>query len=146
MRHDARAGLMHILFWIAILTVAAAAQAPDGTIAEPARWNSPRGTAAGTFRSAAMPILGDIEEAWSFPLPGEPAGPPVLWDGVAYILCSDGRGRALFAIDLLTGERRARKGLSAGPLSPPVVSDGLVILKLSEKQLIGRRIDDKRAP
>jgi len=142
MRREARdRGLCRVLLWVALIAGSTAGQEPDGTVADPARWSGPRGTAAGTFRSAAMPILGDIEEAWSFALPGEPAGPPVLWDGVAYILCRDGpRGRTLFAIDVLTGVRLAKKGLPAGPLSPLVVSDGLVILKLSAKQLIAYRL------
>jgi len=136
-RKTAGARAPHVLIGILLLACFAAGGEPDGSIAEPGRWNGPRGTPAGTFRSAAMPILTDAEEAWSFALPGPAAGAPVLCDGVAYLVCSDGKRRVLLAIDLLTGEPRAKKSLPDGPLAPPVVADGLAIVKASEKQLIG---------
>ena len=140
MRQGTTARLKQVLLGIALFASGASAQAPAGSIAEPEGWNGPRGNAAGTFRSAAMPILGDIEEAWKFPLPGVAAGAPVLWDGVAYMLCSTAKGRTLLAIDLLTGERRAQRTLRAGPSMPPVLASGLAIVKQSDSQLVAYRL------
>jgi len=129
-----------ILVWILACAGVCGAQAPAGSVAEPGRWNGPRGTAAGTFRSAAMPILRAPEEAWRYELPGPAAGAPVLWDGVAYVLCRDGKRRELLAIDVLTGEKRADRSFRSGPLVPPVVAAGLVLVKTEPAEIIGYRL------
>jgi outer membrane protein assembly factor BamB len=139
------------VFALAFVAAAAAAQAPDAA-APPGRWSDPRGTAAGSHASRALPILGDVEAAWRLALPGSAAGAPVHWDGVAWLLCLEGMKRSplavdmgtkrvLIALDLATGKERARKSLPPGPLTPPVVWDGLVLVALAPNQLMGYSLD-----
>jgi len=121
---------------VVLFAAAAAAHAQD--LVAPARqWCNEFGPAAGTRASRALPVVGDVEEAWSVKLPGPAAGAPVHWNGIAYLLCADGGRRSLLAVDLDTGDVRAQKPLAAGPLSPPVVWDGLVLIKLEEDQFVG---------
>jgi hypothetical protein len=65
----------------------------------------------------------------------------VHWDGVAWLLCAEGSKRALLAVDLATGKERARKSLPPGPLIPPVVWDGLVLVAFAPTQLIAYSLD-----
>ncbi|MCZ6573967.1 MAG: PQQ-binding-like beta-propeller repeat protein [Planctomycetota bacterium] len=125
------------------LVAAAHAGEPEAATADPARWTDPRGTPSGSHSSRALPVLDPVEEAWSFALPGTTGAPPVHWDGTAYMLCRNGKRRALLAFDLHTGELRARKDLQAGPLGKPVVWDGLVIVRLTDTQLIGYEVAGK---
>lgn len=130
---------MRALLASALVAAAAAAQAPD-VAAPPGRWGDPCGTPAGSHASRALPVVGDVEEAWRLDLPGASAGPPVHWDGVAWLLCEDGKKRSLLAVDLATGEARAKKTLPEGPLRPPLVWDGLVVVAYGDTQLMGYRL------
>ncbi|MEE8104891.1 MAG: hypothetical protein V3T86_05090, partial [Planctomycetota bacterium] len=51
----------------------------DGALAPAARWTGPGGNPSGNGRSAAAPLVTEIEPAWKLEL-DEVLAPPVLWD------------------------------------------------------------------
>jgi hypothetical protein len=123
---------------LALLAAPLVAQEPDAAIAPAARWTDVRGTASGLRRSAARPIVTGVKEAWTVGLPGTPDQPPVLWDGLAYVVCAERGKRTLVAIDIHVGERVASKELGEFPPTRPVVWNGVVILNRQD-HLIGYR-------
>ncbi len=124
--------------WIALACIAAPGDAGAQEFAAPAgRWPDARGTASGSYASRALPLIGDVEEAWKLALPGGAAGAPVHWDGIAYLICVDGTRRALLAVDLASGKVRATKALPPGPAHPALVWDRLVLVRVTESQIMG---------
>jgi outer membrane protein assembly factor BamB len=68
-------------------------------------------------------------ELWSQPLDGQRAHPPVVADGTAVTVTSDGDGAAVVAFDLADGEPRWRRATGAAALrSGPVLGDGVVLV------------------
>jgi outer membrane protein assembly factor BamB len=130
-----------------LLAVAAAAapdSEPDAAVAEPARWVEPRGCASGSFRSRALPVVTEIEEAWQLSFESVDA-PPVHWDGIGYVVARAGGKPHLVAFDLATGKERARvviRGFLRG--SPLLVWDHLAMLQPDEEQITGYRLSGKR--
>ncbi|MEM8884437.1 MAG: PQQ-binding-like beta-propeller repeat protein [Planctomycetota bacterium] len=116
---------------IVVLLLAAAAQAePDGAIAHPLRWSDPNGTAAGTRRSACLPLTDDVEEAWSVKLPGVAVSPIVYWEREAVVACRTKSGYQLVAIDVLRGKVSGKKSLPKNTPRPlPVLWDNRVFVR-----------------
>jgi hypothetical protein len=112
------------------------AQEPDAAIAPAGRWPDPRGTPSGSFRSAATPLVNDVVEAWSVELPGRATHAPLLWDGLAYVVCERGNEGTLVAIDIYLGEIVAKKDLGKGSRPRPVVWNGNVILTAKEGAML----------
>jgi outer membrane protein assembly factor BamB len=123
---------------LALLAAPLAADEPDAAIAPAARWTDVRGTAAGLRRSAARPVVTGVKEAWNVELPGAADQPPLLWDGLAYLVCAQGAERTLIAVDIHVGERVASKDLGEFPPTRPIVWNGVVILNRRD-HLIGYR-------
>ncbi|MDH3592670.1 MAG: PQQ-binding-like beta-propeller repeat protein, partial [Planctomycetota bacterium] len=115
------------MWGIALLVGSAFAQDGDATIADAHRWTGPRGCASGSLQSRARPVVRDVVEAWTLD-EGQVRCPPVLWDGVGYVVVGIGAEATLIAFDVRTGDVRARRGLPEfarhGAL---VVWDNLVI-------------------
>ena len=108
----------------------AGADEPDAAVAPAGRWSDPAGTPAGGRRSAARPLLGEIEEAWSVELPGTAAHAPVLWDGTVYVLCYDEKeGRILAAVDLYAGRLLGKRVVQGAGPGRAVVWNGVVYIK-----------------
>lgn len=80
---------------------------PDGAVALPFRWTGPRGAASGSFRSLALPVVSEVEEAWRIGFDRVEAG-PVHWDGIGYVVGVRAAKTLLVAFDLLTGAEVAR--------------------------------------
>ena len=80
---------------------------PDGAVALPFRWTCPRGAASGSFRSLALPVVSEVEEAWRIAFDRVEAG-PVHWDGIGYVVGVRGSKTLLVAFDLLTGAEVAK--------------------------------------
>ena len=80
----------------------------DGMVAPASRWTGRGGNAGGNGKSAAAPIVTEIEQAWELDL-GKVLAPPVLWDGVGFVVA---KGPRLIAFDLRTGKVRASKKLN----------------------------------
>jgi len=94
------------------------AEPPDGAVAPAARWTGPDGAASGSRCSAALPLLGDVEEAWSL-APGEGnriETPPCLWDGRGFFLAAGPKGRFLHCFDVRTGRKVASKKVLSNSL------------------------------
>jgi hypothetical protein len=94
---------------VLLATLAGAAE-PDGAVAEAFRWTGPRGAASGSFRSRALPIRSEIEEAWRMAFDRVEAA-PVHWDGVGYIVGTRAAGTVLVAFDLASGREIARAAI-----------------------------------
>lgn len=132
-----------------LLTVAAgeppaSGSEPDAAVAEAARWVEPRGCASGSFRSRALPVVTEIEEAWHLDFEKVEA-PPVHWDGTGYVVARAGGKPTLFAFDLATGKERARVVLRGFlPSSPVLVWDHLVLVQPDDQQITGYRLEGKK--
>jgi len=119
----------------------------DAAIAHPLRWSDPFGTPAGTRRSDCLPILTDVEEAWSVDLPGLAESPLVYWEREAFVACRSGLGYALVAIDVITGRITAAIDLPKDSPKPlPVAWDGRVWVRvgrlaLAEYRRVGGKFD-----
>jgi hypothetical protein len=133
---------------VATLLLAAAAVAgppaePDGAIAEAARWVEPRGCASGSFRSRALPVVTEVEEAWKIAFDAVLA-PPVHWDGTGYVVGRAGGKLHLVAFDLVSGRERARTQLRGFHVpSGLLVWDHMVFLQPDEEQITGYRLSGK---
>ncbi|MHC4549433.1 MAG: outer membrane protein assembly factor BamB family protein [Planctomycetota bacterium] len=129
--------LLALLFGISV----SAAGEPDGAVAEAARWVEPRGCASGSFRSRALPVVTEIEEAWRLELP-RIAAPPVHWDGKGYVVGRTGARAVLVAFDLASGRELARvklKGYHEG--AGLLVWDHMVFVQPGPDQITGYRIE-----
>lgn len=123
-----------------LVALAAAEPEPDAAVAEAARWVEPRGCASGSFRSRALPVVTEVEEAWQLEFEAIET-PPVHWDGIGYVVARAGGKPHLVAFDLATGKERARvllRGFLAG--SPLLVWDHLVLLQPDADQITGYRL------
>ncbi|MCZ6787562.1 MAG: PQQ-binding-like beta-propeller repeat protein [Planctomycetota bacterium] len=121
---------MRLLTVLVLWAATAGADEPDAAVAPAGRWSDPAGTPSGGRRSAARPLLGEIEEAWSVELPGTAAHAPVLWDGTVYVLCHDEKeGRILAAIDLYAGRLLAKRVVQGAGPGRAVVWNGVVYIK-----------------
>jgi hypothetical protein len=123
-----------------LAALAAAEPEPDAAVAAPARWVEPRGCASGSFRSRALPVVTEVEEAWKLEFEAIDA-PPVHWDGIGYVVARAGGKAHLVAFDLATGRERARvalRGFMTG--SPLLVWDHLVMLQPDHEQITGYRL------
>jgi hypothetical protein len=128
----------------ALLLNLAAAEEPDAAVAEPARWVEPRGCASGSFRSRALPVVTEIEDAWQLAFEAVEA-PPVHWDGIGYVVATAAGKPHLVAFDLATGKERARvllRGFLRG--SPLLVWDHMAMLQPDDEQITGYRLAGKR--
>lgn len=127
-----------------LLAAAAAAPEPDGAIAEAARWVEPRGCASGSYRSRALPVVTEIEEAWRLEFEAVEA-PPVHWDGTGYVVARAARKPHLVAFDLGTGKELARTALrDFRAASGLLVWDHLVLLQPDEEQITGYRLEGRK--
>lgn len=125
---------------------AALGEEPAGLVAESWLWPDPDGPPSGSRRSAARPITGDVEEAWSVRLPGEACQAPIHAWGVVYMLCRDGgKQTVLVAYDIATGAERARmrSGTAVAPDVRMVYADGLVVYPTDAATLTGFRMVGK---
>ncbi len=116
-------------------------------MAAPTRWPNPRGPASGGGLSAARPIVGDIELAWTLslsPKDGAIVCPPVLWDGVGYFLTKNPKGlTSLIAFDVRSGKRRAATTFTDKKIrirSRLIVMAGIVVLESVDRELVGYRL------
>ncbi|MHC4933789.1 MAG: PQQ-binding-like beta-propeller repeat protein [Planctomycetota bacterium] len=124
---------------LAVLAASALA-APDASIAPAGRWTDPRGTAAGSLRSAALPLVDEIEERWTLKLPGVAAHPPLCWDGLIHLVCVQAGKRTYLVIDLYAGEVLARKTIpEGGPSLRPVLWNNTIIFNNQGTQLLAYR-------
>jgi hypothetical protein len=129
----------------ATLLVALAAAEPDvdGAVAEAARWVEPRGCASGSFRSRALPVVTEVEEAWRLDSEAVEA-PPVHWDGTGYVVARAAKKLHLVAFDLGTGKEIARTQLPGFVReSGLLVWDHLVLLQPNDEQISGYRISGR---
>ena len=125
----------------------AGADEPDAAVAPAGRWSDPAGTPSGGRRSAARPLLGEIEEAWSVELPGTVAHAPVLWDGTVYVLCNDDKdARILAAVDLYSGRLLAKKGVPGVGPGRAVVWGGIVYFRGGGRIVSYRRLRNSIKP
>lgn len=111
--------------------------------AAPERWSDVRGTPAGGFASRARPVVRDPVQAWSIRLPGRAMQAPLLWRGLAYLLCADGAGRTLVAVDIYLGEVVAKKTLAKDLEAQLAVWNGVVLLNNGGKELLALRRSKK---
>jgi len=109
----------------------------DGMIAPPSRWSGRGGNSAGNGRSAAAPIVTEIEQAWELDL-DELLAPPVLWDGVGFVVA---KGPTLVAFDLRTGKLRASQKLNGfRPEAGLHISEGAVFLEIEPGKVHAYRL------
>lgn len=119
---------MRVVLLTVCFAAAGLAQEPDAAIAPAGRWTDPRGTASGSLRSRARPLVGDVVEAWNIQLPSRAQHTPLLWDGLAYLVCESRGEGILLAVDVYVGRIVARQELGKGHRPRPVVWNGNVIL------------------
>jgi outer membrane protein assembly factor BamB len=87
-----------------------------------------------------MPVVRDVVEAWAVKLPGPAWGPPVTWDGLAYVMCgAPSGGGVLVAADVARGGVVASKPLPKAPAAPVHVWAGVVYAMTGDSQLTGLR-------
>ena len=88
-----------------LLVHTAQAQTADGELAERDRWTHFRGPASGSGGTleATPASLGKIK--WSFKARGKDVllGPPLTWDGVAFLIVGTRKQARLVALDPETG-------------------------------------------
>lgn len=126
------------------VALAAADPEPDAAVAEAARWVEPRGCASGSFRSHALPVVTEIEEAWHLEFEAIEA-PPVHWDGRGYLVARAGGKLHLVAFDLATGKELARVFLRAFVAgSGLLVWDHMVLLQPETQQFTGYMLKGKK--
>jgi hypothetical protein len=135
---------------LAILLLGAVAVAeppasdPDASVADAARWVEPRGCASGSYRSRALPVVTEIEEAWKLPFDRIDA-PPVHWDGTAYFVAHVGGKPYLVAVELGTGRELAREQLRDFYAPTGVlVWDHMAMLQPDPDQINGYRLDGSK--
>ncbi len=120
-----------------LVPLAAADPEPDAAVADAARWVEPRGCASGSFRSHALPVVAEIEEAWHLEFEAIES-PPVHWDGTGYLVARAGGKLHLVAFDLATGKELARTFLRAFVAgSGLLVWDHMVLLQPEAQQFTG---------
>jgi len=128
--------------WLLALLLAAApgiAEEADGAVAPAARWTGPRGPASGSYRSHALPVATEVEEAWRLEL-DRIAAPPVHWDGVGYLAGEREGKKVLLAFDLGTGRELAHATLKGFLERPGLqVWDDMVFLQTERGQILGYR-------
>jgi len=117
---------------------------PDAAVAAAARWVGPGGCASGSYRSRALPVVTEVEEAWRLDFDAVEA-PPVHWDGTGYVVARIDGKPCLVAFDLSTGRELAREKLRGFVKeSGLLVWDHLVLVQPEEKQLSGYRLKGRR--
>jgi len=129
----------------ALLALCLAGDPAEGTVAGAAQWGDPEGPPSGSGASAARPLTGDLEEAWSFALPGELLRAPLQWGPSIYLACEGGaQGPILLAVDLALGREVARTRLApAADAGRIVVWDGTVLVPAGALGLHGYRVAGK---
>lgn len=121
----------------------AAAEEPDGAIAEAGRWPHPRGPASGSGRSME-PLPQTLGPArWSFQSKTRLLAPPVVWDGVAFVLSGAGAAATLAALDVETGATLATVSVKA-PAPAPAVWNRAVYLVEEGRRLVEYRLKGPR--
>lgn len=132
-----------------LLVGSVVAEEPDGAVAAAARWTGPGGAASGSRSSAALPVMGDVEEAWNLRPPKGCARietPPCLWHGRGFFVASGSSGRFLFSFDVRTGKTIASKKVLSktlmdehGGLPSVHVWDRMVMVEQWGRPMIGYR-------
>jgi len=117
----------------AILLLAAAAPADDGSIAPETRWSHARGPASGNGMSRADPPESFGRFAWTYRAKALIAFPPVVWDGVAFVV----DGSDLVAIDI---ERGAFARIEAKAPGQPAAFAGCAFLVEEGRRLVQFRL------
>ena len=128
-----------------LLTAAtASAGEVDGAVAPAMRWTGPRGPASGSYRSEALAVATEVEEAWSITFDRISAS-PVHWDGIGYIVGVRKKKHLLVAFDLDSGREIAKSKLKGFlPLAGLHVWDGQVFLQTENHQISSYRVSGSR--
>lgn len=121
------------------LLLAALAHADDGSAAPPTRWSHARGPASNNGMSLADAPDSFGPFAWTYRAKQMIAFPPVVWDGVIFVV----DGTELVAIDVATGQPLAR--IAAKTPGQPVAFAGYAFLveegrRLSQFRLARRQL------
>jgi hypothetical protein len=115
-----------------VVAVAAAgpARANDEDVGS-RHWNMACGGPDRTSRVTCEPIRRTPKEIWKTQLAGGLLCDPVVWDGTAFVLTRDDKGRnVLLALDVRTGDEKARKILlqSTADIVSLAVWQGAVVM------------------
>ncbi|MGQ0612315.1 MAG: outer membrane protein assembly factor BamB family protein [Planctomycetaceae bacterium] len=142
LRHSL-AGLVFFLFWMGGRGAGAGEQ--DGAVADAGRWPHPRGPASGSGRSQEeMPeSLGP--PVWTHAAKSPIVAPPLVWDGIAFLLHGGAKGGSLTALDVETGGLLASASFKTAAAPFPAAWNRSVFLleggnKLQEYRLQGGRL------
>ena len=141
---SARSSLLPALL-LPLLVHGAQAQTADGELAERDRWTHFRGPASGSGGTLEAPpeSLGKIE--WSFKTSGKNVllGPPLTWDGVAFLIVGTRKRARLVALDTETGAKLATSALKTDGVPLPAVGNRAVFL-IEKNTLVERLLQRKR--
>ena len=141
---SARSSLLPALL-LPLLLQSAQAQTADGELAERDRWTHFRGPASGSGGTLEKPpaSLGKIE--WSFKTRGKDVllGPPLTWDGVAFLIVGTRKKARLVALDTETGAKLATAALKTDGVPRPAVGNRSVFL-IEKNTLVERLLQRKR--
>lgn len=119
------------------MLLVAAARADDHT-APAGRWGDVRGTPSGGYASDAEPVVHDPVEAFRIELPGEALHSPLIWNGLAHVVCTNGEESTLIGVDIHLGEVVAKKTLGSFR-GPPAVWKGTLVYNHGGEELIAVR-------
>lgn len=122
----------------ALLLLALAARADDGAVAPGTRWSHARGPASNSGISRAEPPESFGGFAWTYRAKEHIAFPPVVWDGVAFVV----DGSDLVAIDVATGQPLAR--IAAKAPGQPVACWGYAFLVEEGRRLVQFRLAKRK--
>ncbi|MGH7162420.1 MAG: PQQ-binding-like beta-propeller repeat protein, partial [Planctomycetota bacterium] len=132
---------MRLAILAALLSLGGAARAadPDGAVAEAGRWCHVSGPASGSGRSRdeAPESLGPI--LWSHKTPEPILAPPVVWDGVGFLLHGGAKQSTLVAFDVETGVL-AKTTLKAPVLPEPAAYRRSVFLVEEGRRVVQYRL------
>lgn len=115
--------------------VAAGAMAPADA------WPMPNGSASGSRTSAARPLTGELETAWTFETKGPIASEPVVSrDRVVVEAESADHQRMIHVLSLATGREMYRKAFGPGPRLHPVLVGDRVVVCAKDQRLEGWQV------
>lgn len=115
-----------------------------GLMAPADAWPVPNGSASGSRMSAARPLTGELETAWTFETNGQIAGEPVVArDRVVVEAESADHQRVLHVLSLATGREMYRKAFGPGPRLRPVLIGDRVVVCAKENRLEGHQVGQR---